>query len=180
MPKKTLPSIGILFASIFQDKQAKQPVPCLPTIKWRPFWKAKSCRLNRPGSARLRRAMLQRKLQDFARNTTNRYAGTGTSHPNGSIANAAQPARRRGVVRPRLRRDIALRHYQQVRRFGRLTSERERVYGRTHCSHPGAPNPTQHVIIAKNITRANTTTRFYMTAVLWPPPQAEAELGTYE
>ncbi len=51
--------------------------------------------------------------------------------------------------------------------------------GRTVLTQ-AVPNPTQHVIIAKNITRANTTTRFYMTAVLWPPPQAEAELGTYE
>jgi hypothetical protein len=29
------------------------------------------------------------------------------------------------------------RHYQQVRRYGRLTPERERIYGRKACEVPG-------------------------------------------
>ena len=31
---------------------------------------------------------------------------------------------------------LCAKHYQQVRRIGRLTPERERKYGRTRCSYP--------------------------------------------
>ncbi|NKB68181.1 MAG: hypothetical protein GKR89_14060 [Candidatus Latescibacteria bacterium] len=34
-------------------------------------------------------------------------------------------------------KNYCFRHYQQVRRYGRLTPERERVYGRTGCRIPG-------------------------------------------
>jgi len=35
--------------------------------------------------------------------------------------------------KPQIAKGVCFRHYQQIRRYGRLTPERERAYGRTGC-----------------------------------------------
>ena len=49
------------------------------------------------------------------------------------IAACAAP----GCARAQVAKGLCFRHYQQVRRRGRLTPERERTYGRKGCRVPG-------------------------------------------
>ena len=46
-----------------------------------------------------------------------------------------------GCDGPQVAKGYCFRHYQQMRRYGRLTPERERPYGRTGCQAPGCCEP---------------------------------------